>query len=195
MRVISGRFKGRQLAAPPGLDTRPTADRARQGLFNMLEHAPWSPGLRDAVVLDLFAGSGALGIEALSRGAATATFVETAPAAIRALKTNLAACRLAPPEAHLIQRDARKLGTPPPGAGPVQLVLADPPYRQGLGEQALAALAPAWLDPQAVAVIEEASGQPLADVPGWQLLEARRFGAATFHILVRQADTEIFVAI
>jgi 16S rRNA (guanine966-N2)-methyltransferase len=190
MRVISGRFKGRELVAPVGLDTRPTADRARQGLFNMLEHAPWSSGLRGTMVLDLFAGSGALGIEALSRGASGAVFVESAPAAIRALKTNLSACRVDASQARILQRDARSVGQAPEGCAPVQLVLADPPYRQGLGEQAVACLPQGWLAPDAIAVLEDASGQALVGVPGWELLDQRQYGAATFHILRRLRDTD-----
>lgn len=187
MRIISGRFKGRALAAPVGLETRPTADRARQGLFDMLEHARWSPGLRGARVLDLFAGTGALGIEALSRGAATAVFVERAAPALAALRRNVEACRLGPQEARVVAGDALRLPAAAPPFAPCTLLFADPPYGQGLGEAALAALALDWLAPDAVAVIEEAAVAQLTVPPGWSQLEERRFGAARFWILQRTA--------
>lgn len=189
MRIISGRFRGRVLAAPDGLGTRPTADRARQGLFDMLEHARWSPGLHGARVLDLFAGTGALGIEALSRGAATAVFVERAGPALAALRRNVEACRLSPQEARVVAGDALRLPAPHTLAGfaPCTLLFADPPYGQGLGEAALAALAPDWLAPEAVAVIEEAAAAQLTVPSGWSQLEERRFGAARFWILQRSA--------
>lgn len=188
MRIISGRFRGRALAAPAGLATRPTADRARQGLFDMLEHARWSPGLRGARVLDLFAGTGALGLEALSRGAASAVFAETAGPALAALRRNIAGCRLEPQEARAVAGDALRLPAPPAGFAPCTLVFADPPYGQGLGERALAALAPGWLAPCALAVIEEAAAGELAVPEGWQLVEERRFGAARFWFLQAGAE-------
>ena len=185
MRIISGRFRGRALVAPEGLATRPTADRARQGLFDMLEHARWSPGLRGARVLDLFAGTGALGLEALSRGAASAVFVERAAPALAAVRRNVAGCRLAPEEARVMAGDALRLPAPPAGFAPCTVVFADPPYGQGLGAGALAALAPDWLAPDAVAVIEEAAAAQLPVPAGWSQLEDRRFGAARFWILHR----------
>src|SRR5919202_2995452 len=94
MRIIAGRHRGRRLAAPPGEATRPTADRVRQALFDMLWHAPWAgrAAVEEARVLDAFAGTGALGLEALSRGAAHTTFLETDRAALAALRANIAAC-------------------------------------------------------------------------------------------------------
>ena len=94
MRIVSGRFRGKALAAPGGDATRPTSDRARQAIFNILEHAAWSRGVRDARVIDLFAGSGALGFEALSRGAAFCLFVETDEAARGAIRENAEAMGL-----------------------------------------------------------------------------------------------------
>jgi 16S rRNA (guanine966-N2)-methyltransferase len=124
MRIIAGAWRGRKLLAPPGAATRPTADRVRQALFDMLLHAPW--GGREVVVgaavLDAFAGTGALGLEALSRGAARATFLERDPAALAALHANIAACR-AEQRATVLAADATR---PPPGT-PCSLVFLDPP--------------------------------------------------------------------
>ncbi|MGH6955198.1 MAG: RsmD family RNA methyltransferase, partial [Caulobacteraceae bacterium] len=94
MRIVAGTFRGRPLVAPKGQSTRPTADRVRQALFDRLEHAPWAPSIEGARVIDLFAGSGALGLEALSRGAAFCLFVDEAEAARRAIGDNLAALGL-----------------------------------------------------------------------------------------------------
>ncbi len=122
MRVIAGRYGGRRLTAPPGTDTRPTSDRVREALFSIL-----GARVEGARVLDLFAGSGALGIEALSRGAAEATFVDRAPAAIRALKANLQALEI---EAEVVRADAlAALRTARAAAREYDLLFLDPPYR------------------------------------------------------------------
>ena len=138
MRVIAGTYGGRRLQAPPGEATRPTSDRVREALFSIL-----GDRLQDARVLDLFAGSGALGLEALSRGAATVTFVDSAPAAIRALRANLEALGA---EAEVVRADAlRWLRSAPAAARQYDLVFLDPPYRRAgeLGAPLSAALAPA----------------------------------------------------
>jgi 16S rRNA (guanine(966)-N(2))-methyltransferase RsmD len=122
VRVIAGRYGGRRLTAPPGTDTRPTSDRVREALFSIL-----GARVEGARVLDLFAGSGALGIEALSRGAAEATFVDRAPAAIRALKANLQALEI---EAEVVRADAlAALRTARAAAREYDLLFLDPPYR------------------------------------------------------------------
>ena len=125
MRIIAGRWRGRVLAAPAGDATRPTADRMRQAIFDMLLHAPW--GGRDAVegaqVLDVFAGTGAMGLEALSRGAAHATFIETAPAALAALRANIRAVK-AEAITRVLPVDATRLGAPEPGRPPSPDVMA-----------------------------------------------------------------------
>ncbi len=152
MRIIAGAWRGRALSAPPGDATRPTADRVRQALFDRLMHAPWAGrGAMDgARVLDAFAGTGALGLEALSRGAAHATFLEIGGAALAALRGNVAACR-AEGRCTVLAADALR---PPPGQA-CGLVFLDPPYGQGLVGPALAALrAAGWIAPGGLIVAE-----------------------------------------
>ncbi|MBS0295282.1 MAG: 16S rRNA (guanine(966)-N(2))-methyltransferase RsmD [Proteobacteria bacterium] len=179
MRIISGRFKGKTLKAPDGQATRPTSDRARQAVFNILEHAAWSPGLHGRRVIDLFAGSGALGLEALSRGAAFCLFVETDEAARGAIRENVEAMGLFG-ETRVHRRDATDLGPRPASAGPAfDLAFLDPPYHKGLGERALASLsADGWLAPGALVVFERGSDEPEPALPGFERLDARDYGAA-----------------
>lgn len=161
MRIVAGAWRGRRLVAPAGTATRPTSDRARQALFDRLAHAPWAAGaLTGAQVLDAFAGSGALGLEALSRGAAHVTFLENDPGALAAIRANVAACRAAD-RCRILQADATR---PPPGSA-CRLVFLDPPYGQGLVAPALAALRRAgWIAPGAMLVVE--TGRDEAAVPG-----------------------------
>ena len=152
MRIIAGAWKGRALRAPPGDITRPTADRVRQALFDMLRHAPW--GGRDAIegahVLDAFAGTGALGLEALSRGAADATFFERDPAALACLKANVTACG-AGARAQVLARDVLRPGK---GVGKT-LIFLDPPYGAGLVSRSLNILrSEGWLLPDCLVVAE-----------------------------------------
>lgn len=179
MRVVAGRFRGRTLAAPPGQTTRPTTDRARQALFDVLSHAPWAPDLADARVIDLFAGSGALGFEALSRGAAFCLFVETDEAARGAIRDNVETLGLFG-VTRVHRRDAADLGQRPASAGaPFALAFLDPPYRQGLGERTLASLrAGDWLAPGALVVLERAADEPALSIAGVELLDHRVWGAA-----------------
>ncbi|MBY0564752.1 MAG: 16S rRNA (guanine(966)-N(2))-methyltransferase RsmD [Hyphomonadaceae bacterium] len=178
MRIVGGRFKGRTLAAPPGRETRPTADRAREAVFNILEHAAWSPGLEGRRVLDLFAGSGALAFEAVSRGAAFALFVETDAAARGAIRDNVEALELFG-VTRIHRRDATDLGDKPAGLGePFDLVFLDPPYRKGLGEHALSRLKPGgWIASEALIVFECAADEE-PNVAGFEQLDARDYGAA-----------------
>ena len=160
MRIIAGKWRGRLLVAPPGQTTRPTAERVRQALFDRLMHAPWGGRalLEGARVLDVFAGTGALGLEALSRGAAHATFMEQDRAALTALRTNIAACRA---EATVVAGDARR----PPAGTPCTLVFLDPPYGHDLVHTTLAALDTAgWVAGDAI-VIAEAAANDTAFVP------------------------------
>ncbi len=174
MRIIAGAWRGRTLVTPSGLATRPTSERARQATFDMLAHAPWAgrSALEDAVVLDAFAGSGALGLEALSRGAARAVFMDTSRAALDAIRANVAACRAT---AAVLPADATR---PPRATEPATLVFLDPPYGQALVSRALTALATAgWLATGALLVAETGRDEPapFANEP----LASRTHGAAT----------------
>jgi 16S rRNA (guanine966-N2)-methyltransferase len=173
VRIIAGRHKGRRLTAPSGAETRPTSDRARQALFDMLMHAPWAEGaIRGAAVLDAFAGTGALGLEALSRGAASAVFIENARPALAALRANIAGCG-ASELCRVVAADAK---TPPQGTA-CGLVFLDPPYGQGLVPVALVALAKAgWVAPGALIVAEVGAEDAPPTITG--LLVERRHGAA-----------------
>ena len=178
MRIVAGAWRGRALIAPPGSHTRPTADRVRQALFDMLLHAPW--GGRDAVegahVLDVFAGTGALGLEALSRGGAHATFIEHDRAALAALRANIAACR-AEDRCTVLAIDA--LATPPDGIA--SLVFLDPPYGHDLVRRAVCRLCAVHrLAPGTLVVAETDRDAP---APTWATLLAERVhGAARISI-------------
>ena len=153
MRVVGGRLRGRPLAAPRSNAIRPTSDRLRESLFNILAHSYALPQA-DTRVLDLFAGTGALGIEALSRGAAQALFVETGVEGRGIIRTNMETFGLNG-VAKILRRDATLLGNAGTIA-PFDLVFLDPPYGKGLGEKALAsAAAGGWLKPGALCVLEE----------------------------------------
>lgn len=180
LRIVAGRHRGRRLAAPDGLTTRPTAERVRQALFDMLWHAPWAgrAAVEDVAVLDAFAGTGALGLEALSRGAAHASFIEPDRAALTALRRNIETLGEAA-RTRVIAGDATR---PPPAPAhplaPCGLLLLDPPYGKELVPRALAALGAAgWVAPGALVAAEVAKADPL-DVPGFEILAERAHGAA-----------------
>jgi 16S rRNA (guanine966-N2)-methyltransferase len=180
MRIVAGTFRGRRLVAPKGHSTRPTADRTRQALFNILEHAPWAPEVEGARVLDLFAGSGALGLEAASRGAAYSLMVETSAEARAAIAENIATLGLAPAQVRIDRRDAALLPRRSIADGaPFDLVLLDPPYGEGLGEAALARLAQGgWLAPDAVAVLERGTRDDEETPGGFEEIDSRVWGVA-----------------
>ena len=177
MRIIAGQWRGRTLAAPAGSRTRPTSDRAREGLFSMLTSRLGS--FEGLAVADLFAGSGALGLEALSRGAAHCIFIDNDREAIAALKRNVAALDA---EARTEIRQQPAESAPPPDR-PFDLVFLDPPYGLGLAEQALTHVANAqWLAPGALVSVE--TGERLAAIPETLEVETeRRFGKARLHLL------------
>ena len=184
MRLVAGAFRGRTLVAPKGHSTRPTADRTRQALFNVLDHAAWSPGLTGRRVIDLFAGSGALGFEALSRGAAFCLFVETEEGARGTIRSNVESLDLFG-QTRVHRRDAADLGAKPAGDGAAfDLAFLDPPYHTDLGEKALAGLRDGgWLAPGALVVFERAADEPAPKTEGFEALDARGWGAARVHFL------------
>ena len=187
MRIVAGRFKGRAIIAPAGQGTRPTSDRARQAVFNVLEHAAWAEPLEGARVIDLFAGSGALGFEAMSRGAGFCLFVETDDGARGAIRENAEDYGLFG-ATRVHRRSATDLGVRPGSAGEAfDLAFLDPPYGQGLGEQTLARLLEGdWLAPGAIVVFERGSDEPEIDTPGYDRLDARDYGAARVLFLRRR---------
>ena len=187
MRIVAGRFKGRAIIAPAGQGTRPTSDRARQAVFNVLEHAAWAEPLEGARVIDLFAGSGALGFEAMSRCAGFCLFVETDDGARGAIRENAEDYGLFG-ATRVHRRSATDLGVRPGSAGEAfDLAFLDPPYGQGLGEQTLARLLEGdWLAPGAIVVFERGSDEPEIDTPGYDRLDARDYGAARVLFLRRR---------
>jgi 16S rRNA (guanine966-N2)-methyltransferase len=176
MRIVGGSLRGRRLAAPRSEAIRPTTDRARESLFNILEHA-YPGAIEGARVLDLFSGSGALGIEALSRGASYCLFVEEAAQARALVRENVEGLGLQG-RTRIFRRDATRLG-PVGTMQPFRLVFADPPYGRGLGERAVAsALAGGWLTPDALIVVEEASATPFQPPEGIVLNETRTYSSS-----------------
>jgi 16S rRNA (guanine966-N2)-methyltransferase len=186
MRIVAGKLKGRAIVVPEGLGTRPTSDRARQAIFNVLEHAAWAEPLQGARVMDLFAGSGALGFEAMSRGAAFALFVETDEDARGAIRDNADAFGIMG-ATRVHRRSAVDLGVRPGSDGEAfDLAFLDPPYGKGLGDQALARLIEGnWLKPGALVVFERGSDEPEIETPGYDRLDARDYGAARVLFLRR----------
>jgi 16S rRNA (guanine966-N2)-methyltransferase len=186
MRIVGGRLKGRALNGPRGDGVRPTSDRLRESLFNVLAHSYGDP-VPGARVIDLFAGTGALGLEAVSRGAAFALLVDDgaqARALIRANVENLGLGGVT----RIFRRDARRLGDAPPGPA-YDLAFLDPPYDRGLAEPALTSLARGgWLKPDALVVVEEAAAAMFEPAPGYELLERRDYGETEL-ILLRFGDS------
>jgi 16S rRNA (guanine966-N2)-methyltransferase len=195
MRIVAGAWRGRALVAPPGQATRPTADRVRQALFDMLMHAEWGGRalIEGAVVLDVFAGTGALGLEALSRGAASASFIESDANALRALRANVAACK-AQDRTEILAGDVlqfpgrtgspRRAGDASPAStaankerGPASLVFFDPPYGQDLVPRALARLQDAGRIRHGALVVAEIAKDETW-IPDQPLLAERQHGAA-----------------
>ena len=175
MRIVAGRFKGTALAGPKGQAIRPTSDRTREAIFNILAHGLNSDAVEGARVLDLFAGSGALGLEALSRGAAFSLFVDEGAEARGLIRQNIERTRTTG-ITKVFRRDATRLGE----AGRIQpfdLVFLDPPYGKVLGEKALSsALRGGWLVKDALLVLEEAADADVAVPEGFEVLDQRVFG-------------------
>ena len=181
MRVVGGRLRGRTIAGPKSTAIRPTADRLREALFNVLIHGYGDP-ISGARVLDLFSGTGALGIEALSRGASFALFVDDSADARALLRENVAAFGLGG-TSRIFRRDATTLGPAYP-IEPFTLAFLDPPYGHGLAERALAsARAGAWLAPDALIVVEEATKSKFGAPEGFTELERRGYDDSEFTFL------------
>jgi 16S rRNA (guanine966-N2)-methyltransferase len=185
MRIVGGRLRGRALVAPTSNAVRPTADRLREALFNILAHAYCDP-VTGARVLDLFAGTGALGLEALSRGAAFALFVDDGAQARALMRENVAALGLGG-VSKIFRRDATRLGAAHP-LEPFSLAFLDPPYGHGLAEQALAsAHAGGWLAPDALVVVEEAAKAGVVAPAGFDELERRVYDDTALIVLRHRA--------
>ncbi len=182
MRIIGGKFSGRRINAPKGLTSRPTADRTREALFSIL-NARDDFAFEGARVIDLFAGSGGLGFEALSRGADWCLFVETDAAARGAIRDTIETLSLFG-QTRIHRRSATALGPRPASAGaPFTLAFLDPPYRQDLCTPALNELAAGgWLAPQALVVVEQAKGEAPAEAACYREVDRRTYGAAQIGI-------------
>jgi 16S rRNA (guanine966-N2)-methyltransferase len=175
LRIVGGRLRGRALARPQDLAIRPTSDRTREAVFNILAHGAAAVSLDGVRVIDLFAGTGALGIEAISRGAAYALFVDESAEARGLIRENVEALGLTGCT-RIFRRDATDLG-PASQLGQFGLAFLDPPYSKLLGDQALASLlAGGWLAPGAVVVLEEREGVSVAVPAGLQAIEQRSYG-------------------
>jgi 16S rRNA (guanine966-N2)-methyltransferase len=188
MRIVGGRHRGRRLVAPPGAIVRPTSDRAREALFNVLSHGQFAAEgvpFIGAGVLDAFAGTGAFGLEALSRGAAEAAFIEQDRAVLAVLRQNVEVLGEGD-RVRILYGDATH---PPRATSPCTVAFLDPPYRSGLAAPALAALAASgWLAPEALAVAEIAARERLAPPAGFILVDERVYGATRLVFLRREAE-------
>ncbi len=179
MRIVGGKHRGRKLAAPQDERVRPTSDRAREALFNILERGRFAVGgaspLIEARVVDLFCGTGALGLEALSRGAAYAVLIDSDAEALKAARVNVRALAETS-RVMLRQADATQPGLAP---GPCRIAFLDPPYRSGLAAPALTALATGgWLEPGAIAVVEMEARDDFMPPAGFAGVDERRYGRA-----------------
>jgi 16S rRNA (guanine966-N2)-methyltransferase len=181
MRIVGGRLGGRTLAGPKSQAIRPTGDRLRESLFNILAHGHGDP-VTGARVLDLFAGTGALGLEAMSRGARFALFIDDGAEARALLRQNVEALGLGG-VTRIFRRDATKLGAAHP-VEPFSLAFLDPPYRRGLAERALGSLAAGgWLTPDALVVVEEAADAGFQTPDGFTATDRRRYDDTEFLFL------------
>ena len=185
MRVIGGSFKGRRLSAIKlegnMTSLRPTTDRIKESLFNILFGGKFDLKIEKARILDIFAGSGALGVEAISRGAKSCTFIEKNKACVRILNTNLNICNIKN-QTNIKTFDATKFPMNPDP--PYDLVFLDPPYRKSLGENAIrSALASNWISDHALIVLEE--GERISSLEGLKLKDTRRYGDTILHFFER----------
>jgi 16S rRNA (guanine966-N2)-methyltransferase len=179
MRIVGGALKGRTLKAPGGNELRPTADRVRESLFNVLAHGAGAVDMEGVTVIDVFAGTGALGLEAMSRGAAHGVFIDDDPSALALVRKNAGALGLGR-NVTMLRLDAARLPPPPRAAKtPAGLAFLDPPYDSGLVVPALLGLADkGWLAEDAVAVAEVAAQEELEPPKGFEVFDERPYGAA-----------------
>jgi 16S rRNA (guanine966-N2)-methyltransferase len=185
MRIVGGELRGRALHAPPGFDVRPTSDRVREALFNILEHGTYP--LRGARVLDLFAGTGALGLEAISRGAGFALFVEDSASARAAIRRNIEGLQLTG-RTRIYRRDATQLSAIPAGTKPFDLVFLDPPYAKRLSESALeSARSGGWLTEDCFIIVEAHKGVGFDKPQLFSLIDEREYGETKLSFLTRLA--------
>ncbi|MBI1359506.1 MAG: 16S rRNA (guanine(966)-N(2))-methyltransferase RsmD [Alphaproteobacteria bacterium] len=184
MRIVGGKFRGRAIRTPEGKTTRPTSDRTRESIFNVLAHADWAPSLEGARVIDAFAGSGALGFEAISRGAAFCLFVETESSARGCIRDNIETFQLFGCT-RIHRRSAVDLGPKPAGVGaPFDVVFMDPPYAYNLVPPALEQLVRgAWITADALVIAETGAEEPAPETAGWTVLDERIYGAARVRFL------------
>lgn len=189
MRIVGGSHRGRTLVAPAGRDVRPTSDRAREGIFNILAHSIDWDGFDGLTVLDIFCGSGALGLEAMSRGATHGVFIDNDPASLKSVKTNAVSLGLAR-DITPLKLDATRLAPPPRIAGaPLKLAFMDPPYGAKLADTTLLALGnKGWLAPDALMIVEIGKDDELVVPRAFQSLDQRTYGAAQIHFLKYQGD-------
>ncbi|HRW61755.1 MAG TPA: 16S rRNA (guanine(966)-N(2))-methyltransferase RsmD [Defluviicoccus sp.] len=178
MRIIAGKHRGRRIVPPASLPLRPTLERVRQSVFDILAHGVGWAGFADAAVLDVFAGSGAYGLEALSRGARHACFIDIDAQALKAIERNAAVIGESR-SVTFLQLDAARLPAPQATAGtPAALAFLDPPYGAGLAVPALMSLTSGWLAPDALAVVEVATVEPFAAPPPFSVVDERTVGPA-----------------
>lgn len=188
MRIVGGRLKGRALQPPATRDIRPTSDRLRETLFNILAHWNGANVVQDARVIDLFAGTGALGLEALSRGARFALFVDDGSAARALIRENVLALGVAG-STRILRRDATKLG--PIAVEPFTLAFLDPPYGHDLATAAFASLASGgWLAPRALVLVEEAADAVVTPPSGFACVDTRQQGETQVRFFTRQQEPE-----
>ncbi len=178
MRIVGGKFRGRNIMTPSGKTTRPTSDQARESIFNILSHVDWALDLDGAIVADIFAGSGALGLEAMSRGAAFCLFVETEPKARAAIRENTVAMGLGG-ITRLHRRDATKLRIEPNNLrGPFTHIFVDPPYNKNLARPVLRKLGEQGLVAENAVIIYEMAKDEDPNLRGYEIHDTRVWGAA-----------------
>jgi len=185
MRIVGGKFKGRKLLAPEGIDTRPTSDRARESIFNILEHQTWGrAALREKRVLDMFSGTGALGLEAFSRGAKHVSFMDNNEVAMKCMHHNAKGMG-GKDDIKAMRADATN---PPQAMQPCDLIFMDAPYKSGLTDISLNALVEkGWLVKDTLCVVETPKKENWKTPEGFEELDVRKYGVAQVFFIKRTA--------